>query len=48
MLSDRAACPLRARPESQERYLAVTHGQPVMATDLRGRGQRDVTIQFPS
>jgi hypothetical protein len=33
-------CPLRARWESQERYLAGTHGQPNMVVDLQHTGQR--------
>ena len=46
--SVRTACPLRARPEGQERYLADTHGQPQMPPDLQRAGQRGMTIQFPS
>jgi len=46
--SDSAACPLRARRESQERYLTGTHGQSQMPPDLRRGGQRGVTIRFPS
>jgi hypothetical protein len=39
---------LRARQESQERYLAGTHGQSEMPPDLRRGGQRGVTVQFPN
>jgi hypothetical protein len=46
--SVRTACPLRARPEGQERYLADTHGQPQMPPDLQRAAQRGMTIQFPS
>ena len=41
-------CPFRSRRESQERSLTGSHGQPRMPPDLRRRGQRGMTIQFPS
>jgi hypothetical protein len=47
-VSDLATCPLRARQESQERYLTGIRGQLQMLPDLRRGGQRGVTVQFPS